>query len=54
MTMPADAAATAAHPQPHSLWFTPPVGDQDRRRTLTRDRVVAEACPSSPHTVWTP
>jgi AcrR family transcriptional regulator len=43
MTKPADAAAAAAHPRPRSLWFTPPVGDQDRRRTLTRDRVVAEA-----------
>ena len=27
----------------HPLWFTPPVVDQDRRRTLTRERVVAEA-----------
>jgi AcrR family transcriptional regulator len=26
-----------------SLWFDPPVGDQDRRRQLTRERVVAEA-----------
>jgi AcrR family transcriptional regulator len=26
-----------------SLWFDPPTGDQDRRRQLTRDRVVAEA-----------
>jgi AcrR family transcriptional regulator len=43
MTKPADAAAAAAHPRPQSLWFTPPAGDQDRRRTLTRDRVVAEA-----------
>lgn len=25
------------------LWFTPPAGNGDRRRTLTRDRVVAEA-----------
>jgi AcrR family transcriptional regulator len=25
------------------LWFAPPVGDRDRRRTLTRERVVAEA-----------
>jgi AcrR family transcriptional regulator len=43
MTKPADPAATAADSRPHPLWFTPPVGDQDRRRTLTRDRVVAEA-----------
>jgi AcrR family transcriptional regulator len=27
----------------HPLWFTPPVVDQDRRRTLTRERLVAEA-----------
>jgi AcrR family transcriptional regulator len=27
----------------HRLWFTPPVVDQDRRRTLTRERLVAEA-----------
>jgi AcrR family transcriptional regulator len=27
----------------HQLWFTPPVVDQDRRRTLTRERLVAEA-----------
>lgn len=27
----------------HQLWFTPPVLDQDRRRTLTRERLVAEA-----------
>jgi AcrR family transcriptional regulator len=26
-----------------SLWFDPPVEDQDRRRQLTRERVVAEA-----------
>jgi TetR/AcrR family tetracycline transcriptional repressor len=26
-----------------SLWFDPPVGDQDRRPRLTRERVVAEA-----------
>jgi AcrR family transcriptional regulator len=25
------------------LWFTPPDGDQNRRRTLTREAVVAEA-----------
>jgi len=27
----------------HQLWFTPPVVDQDRRRALTRERLVAEA-----------
>jgi AcrR family transcriptional regulator len=27
----------------HPLWFTPPDGDDSRRRTLTRERVVAEA-----------
>jgi AcrR family transcriptional regulator len=26
-----------------SLWFDPPIGDQDRRHQLTRQRVVAEA-----------
>jgi hypothetical protein len=26
-----------------SLWFDPPVNDQDRRHQLTRERVVAEA-----------
>jgi len=43
MTKPADAAAAAAEARPHPLWFTPPTADEDRRRTLTRDRVVAEA-----------
>jgi AcrR family transcriptional regulator len=28
---------------PGSLWFDPPIGDQDRRPRLTRERVVAEA-----------
>jgi AcrR family transcriptional regulator len=28
---------------PHPLWFTPPLGDPERRRNLTRERVVAEA-----------
>jgi AcrR family transcriptional regulator len=27
----------------HPLWFTPPDGEDSRRRALTRDRVVAEA-----------
>jgi AcrR family transcriptional regulator len=35
--------ATTAETGPRSLWFTPPGGDEDRRRTLTRQRVVAEA-----------
>jgi TetR/AcrR family tetracycline transcriptional repressor len=44
MTKPAIAAAAAADDAgPHPLWFTPPAGDEDRRRTLTRERVVAEA-----------
>jgi AcrR family transcriptional regulator len=43
MTRPANAAAAAADAASHPLWFTPPAGDEDRRRTLTRDRVVAEA-----------
>jgi TetR/AcrR family tetracycline transcriptional repressor len=28
---------------PDSLWFTPPLADEDRRPQLTRERVVAEA-----------
>ena len=35
--------ATAADAGTRPLWFTPPFGDEDRRRTLTRKRVVAEA-----------
>ena len=35
----APAAAAGSHP----LWFTPPAGNQDRRPTLTRERLVAEA-----------
>jgi len=34
---------TATEAVPHSLWFTPPLGDPEPRRTLTRERVVAEA-----------
>ena len=34
---------TATDAGPHPLWFTPPLGDPERRRTLTRERVVAEA-----------
>jgi AcrR family transcriptional regulator len=37
-----DTAAAADNAGPSPLWFTPP-GDRDRRRTLTRERVVAEA-----------
>jgi AcrR family transcriptional regulator len=44
-----DQRATAPFAQPPldggspSLWFDPPIGDQDRQPRLTRDRVVAEA-----------
>jgi len=34
---------TGAAAGSHQLWFTPPVVNQDRRRTLTRERLVAEA-----------
>jgi AcrR family transcriptional regulator len=43
MTKPADAAGAAPDARPHPLWFTPPTAEEDRRRTLTRDRMVAEA-----------
>jgi AcrR family transcriptional regulator len=36
-----DAAAVDAGSRP--LWFIPPIGDRNRRRTLTRERIVAEA-----------
>ena len=44
-TTPATAAAgvVAADERVHSLWFDPPSDDQDRRRQLTRERVVEEA-----------
>jgi AcrR family transcriptional regulator len=29
--------------RPHPLWFNPPAGKENRRRTLTREHVVAEA-----------
>ena len=32
-----------ADPGPHTLWFSPPGGDDRHRRALTRERVVAEA-----------
>src|SRR5690348_10926991 len=35
------AAADDAHSRP--LWFIPPTGDENRRRTLTREDVVTEA-----------
>ena len=38
-----DNTPAAADARSHQLWFTPPVVDQDRRRTLTRERLVAEA-----------
>jgi AcrR family transcriptional regulator len=46
---PNKRAPAAAFAQPstdgesRSLWFDPPTDDQDRRRQLTRERVVAEA-----------
>jgi len=40
MPTPPPAADGAAE---HPLWFTPPGGAETRRRTLTRERVVAEA-----------
>jgi len=39
---PASSAA-ASDGNAGSLWFDPPIDDQDRRRQLTRERVVAEA-----------
>ena len=41
MPMQRQAAADDAGTGP--LWFNPPGGEQNRRRVLTRDRVVAEA-----------
>jgi AcrR family transcriptional regulator len=42
---PATAASgvAATDGRARSLWFDPPVDDQDRRHQLTRERVVAEA-----------
>jgi AcrR family transcriptional regulator len=37
------ATAAATDGTVGSLWFDPPIDDQDRRRQLTRERVVAEA-----------
>src|SRR5580704_9602737 len=33
----------AVSPGEHELWFSPPDGEEIRRRALTRERVVAEA-----------
>ena len=41
MTGQRQAASDDAGTRP--LWFTPPGGEENRRRVLTRDRVVAEA-----------
>ncbi len=40
MTRPRQAGADAGQ---HPLWFSPPDGEESRRRALTRERVVAEA-----------
>ncbi len=40
MPKPQQAAAGAGQ---HGLWFSPPDGEESRRRALTRERVVAEA-----------
>jgi AcrR family transcriptional regulator len=37
------SGAPATDGESRSLWFDPPIADQDRRPRLTRDRVVAEA-----------
>ena len=39
----ADQRQPAGDPAPHPLWFSPPDRDQSHRRTLTRQRVTAEA-----------
>lgn len=41
MTQRRQAAADDVGSRP--LWFSPPAGEENRRRALTRDRVVAEA-----------
>jgi AcrR family transcriptional regulator len=35
--------ATVGDAGSHPQWFAPPFGDEERRRTLTRERIVAEA-----------
>jgi AcrR family transcriptional regulator len=42
-TAPSMRATPASDGTAGSLWFDPPVDDQDRRRQLTRERVVTEA-----------
>src|SRR5580693_9758453 len=42
VTQPRPAADAVADAASHPLWFSPPGGDE-RRRALTRERVVAEA-----------
>jgi TetR/AcrR family tetracycline transcriptional repressor len=39
----ANRPQAAAGAGPHPLWFSPPDGDESRRRALTRERVVTEA-----------
>jgi len=39
----ADQRQAAGDLAPHTLWFSPPGGDQSHRRVLTRQRVIAEA-----------
>lgn len=41
--MVARRTPTDGDPDPRPLWFIPPVGEQNRRRVLTRGQVVAEA-----------
>jgi AcrR family transcriptional regulator len=45
LSTPATAASgvAATDGRARSLWFDPPIDDQDRRHQLTRERVVAEA-----------
>ena len=38
-----EPAAGSADAGQHALWFSPPDGEESRRRALTRERVVAEA-----------
>jgi AcrR family transcriptional regulator len=41
--VPRRRQATTGGADPHPPWFAPPFDDEERRRTLTRERVVAEA-----------
>jgi AcrR family transcriptional regulator len=47
-TAPSDQPATDGG-SPSSLWFDPPIDDQDRRPRLTRQRVVTEALAAIAH-----